>query len=98
MTVDEFKKMSKDIPLAKRPQKWWDLLSILGGIVSAVIWLMYSGIREGFDFFTPILMIGIPVVLVWFRTDIDHILLPLQPYRLKISKVLLVGIGIAIRS
>ncbi len=96
MTVDEFKKMSKDVPLAKRPQKWWDLLSILGGIVSAVIWLMYSGIREGFDFFTPILMIGIPVVLVWFRTDIDHILLPLQPYRLKISKVLLVGIGIAI--
>jgi hypothetical protein len=95
MSVDEFKKISKDVPLAKRPQPWWDLLSILGGIVAAVFWLLYSGIREGFDVFTPILMIGIPVVLVWFRADIDRILLPLQPFRQKFSKILLIGVGIA---
>jgi len=95
MSVDEFKKISADVPLAKRPQPWWDLLSILGGVVAAIIWFLYSGIREGFDFLTPILMIGIPVALVWFRSDIDNYLLPLQPYRQKISKILLVGIGIA---
>ncbi|MDO9325451.1 MAG: hypothetical protein Q7T80_10900 [Methanoregula sp.] len=99
MTVDEFKKISKDVPLAKRPQKWWDLLSILGGVVAAIIWFLYGGIRsgrEGFDLLTPLLMIAIPVILVWFRTDIDQILLPLQPHRKKISKIILIGLGIAI--
>jgi hypothetical protein len=98
MTVDEFKKMSKDVPLAKRPQKWWDLLSILGGVAGAVLWFLYGGIRsgrEGFDLITPLLMIGIPVALVWFRADIDKVLLPLQPHRKKISRILLIGLGIA---
>ena len=96
MSVDDFKKMSKDVPLAKRPQKWWDLLSILGGIVSAIIWILYSGIREGIDIITPLLMIAIPVCLVWFRTDIDGLLLPLQPYRRKFSRLVLIGCGIAL--
>ena len=34
-TVDEFRRVSKDVPHAKRPQKWWDLLSILGGIAES---------------------------------------------------------------
>ncbi|PKL68059.1 MAG: hypothetical protein CVV30_12000 [Methanomicrobiales archaeon HGW-Methanomicrobiales-1] len=98
MSVDEFKKISKDVPLAKRPQKWWDLLSILGGVVAAVIWFLYGGIRssrEGLDLITPLLMIAIPIILVWFRADIDQILLPLQPHRKKISKIILIGLGIA---
>jgi hypothetical protein len=98
MTVDEFKKMSKDVPLEKRPQRWWDLLSILGGIAGAILWFIYGGIRssrEGFDLITPILMIAIPVILVWFRVDIDAMLQPLQPTRQKISRILLIGLGIA---
>lgn len=98
MTVDEFKKISKDVPLAKRPQKWWDLLSIMGGIVGAILWFLYGGIRsgrEGFDLITPLLMIAIPVILVWFRADIDRMLQPLQPTRRRISKILLIGLGIA---
>ncbi len=98
MTVDEFRKVSKDVPLAKRPQKWWDLLSILGGIVAAVLWFLYGSVRsgrEGFDLITPLLMIGIPIILVWFRADFDRMLEPLQPHRKKISKILLIGLGIA---
>ena len=95
MSVDDFKKMSKEVPLAKRPQKWWDLLSILGGIASAILWLLYSGIREGFDFLTPLLMIAIPVCMIWFREDLDVMLLPLQPRRKDVNKLLLVGIGMA---
>ena len=75
--MDEFKKVSKDVPLAKRPQKWWDLLSILGGVVAAVLWFLYGSVRsgrEGFDLITPLLMIGIPIILVWFREDIDRML------------------------
>jgi len=99
MSVDEFRKTSKNVPLAKRPQKWWDLLSILGGIVAAIIWFIYGGIRsgrEGFDFITPLLMIAIPIILVWFRPNIDKLLLPLQPYRKKVSRIILIGLGIAI--
>jgi hypothetical protein len=97
MTVDEFKKVSKEVPLAKRPQKWWDLLSILGGVVGAILWFLYGGVRsgrEGFDFITPLLMILIPTVLVWFRADFDEMLMPLQPTRKKIAKILLIGMGI----
>jgi len=95
MTIDEWKKMSKEVPLAKRPQKWWDLLSILGGCASAGLWLLYSGIREGFDFLTPVLMIGIPVLMIWFRSDLDVALLPVQPYRRDVNKILLIGVGMA---
>jgi len=98
MTVDEFKNVSKNVPLAKRPQKWWDLLSILGGVVAAILWFLYGSVRsgrEGFDFITPLLMIGIPIILVWFRGDIDKLLDPLQPHRKKISKIILIGLGIA---
>jgi len=98
MTVDEFKKVSKNVPLAKRPQKWWDLLSIVGGVVAAILWFLYGSVRsgrEGFDFITPLLMIAIPIILVWFRADFDKMLEPLQPHRKKISKILLIGLGIA---
>jgi hypothetical protein len=98
MTMDEFKKVSKDVPLARRPQKWWDLLSILGGVIAAVLWFLYGSVRsgrEGFDLITPLLMIGIPIILVWFRADFDRMLEPLQPHRKKISKLLLIGLGIA---
>jgi len=98
MTMDEFRKVSRDVPLAKRPRKWWDLLSILGGIIGAVLWFLYGSVRsgqEGFDFLTPLLMIAIPVMLVWFRADFDQMLLPIQPTRKKVSKIILIGLGIA---
>jgi hypothetical protein len=97
MTVDEFKKMSREVPLSKRPQKWWDLASILGGIVAACLWLLYSGNPwgEGIDFITAVLMAGLPIFMIWFREDVDVILLSIQPYRKDINKLLLVGIGMA---
>jgi zinc-ribbon domain len=97
MTVDEFKKMSREVPLSKRPQKWWDLASILGGIVAACLWLLYSGNPwgEGIDFITAVLMAGLPIFMIWFREDLDVILLQVQQYRKNINKLLLVGIGMA---
>jgi hypothetical protein len=94
MSVDEFRKISKDVPLARRPQKWWDFLSILGGVVAAGLWFLYGGLREGFDVLSAILMIAIPVVLVLFRTNIDEILQPLQPTRKQFPRLILIVVGI----
>ncbi|MGB9176803.1 MAG: hypothetical protein WCB46_08725 [Methanoregula sp.] len=94
MSMDEFRKISKEVPLAKRPQKWWDLLSIFGGVIAAALWFLYGGLREGFDIFSAILMIIMPVVLVIFRANIDEILLPIQPTRKRFHRLLLIGIGI----
>jgi hypothetical protein len=67
MSMDEFKKISKETPLVQRPQRWWDLLSILGGIAAAIIWFLYGGLREGFDVISAFLMVAIPVGLVFLR-------------------------------
>lgn len=99
MDLKTFRQVSKEVPLAKRPQKWWDLLSIIGGVVAAVIWIIYSGMSPaggGVDLLTVILMIAVPIALVWFRTSIDGLLLPVQPTRKKIPKFVLVGVGIVI--
>jgi len=94
MSVDEFISTTRSIPLVKRTQKWWDLLSILGGIAGAVLWFIYGGLGEGIDWISTLLMLVIPVFLVWFRADIDLALMPLQPARKKFPRFLLIGIGI----
>ena len=99
MDMQEFREISRTLPWHRRPQKWWDLFSILGGCVSAVIWFLYSGVRsniEGFDLISPILMIGIPVFMVTYRTQLDDMLIPLQPHRKQFPKLVLVGAGIAV--
>jgi len=99
MSMEDFKKIRTSVPWHKRPQKWWDLLSILGGVAAAAIWFLYGSIRsgmEGFDIISPILMIGIPVVMVMYRQQLDDLLMPLQPHRKKVSKLVLIGLGIAV--
>jgi uncharacterized Zn-binding protein involved in type VI secretion len=96
MSVDEFRKMSREVPLKKRPQRWWDLLCVLGGITVAAIWLVYGSLREGIDWMSCFLMIIIPLILVWLRPDLDKMLLPIQPARRKVPRLVLIGIGIVI--
>jgi len=99
MDIGTFRQIGRNTPWHQRPQKWWDLFSILGGITAAVIWFIYSGIRsssEGLDLLSPLLMIGIPVFLVTYRAQLDDILIPLQPHRKKFPRLMLVGAGIAV--
>jgi hypothetical protein len=99
MDMQTFREISRTQPWHRRPQKWWDLFSILGGCVSAVIWFLYSGVRsniEGLDLISPILMIGIPVFMVTYRVQLDDFLIPLQSHRKKFPKLVLVGAGIAV--
>ncbi|MDD1684371.1 MAG: hypothetical protein LUQ19_00620 [Methanoregula sp.] len=94
-----FRETARTVPWSSRPTAWWDFFSILGGIVLAVIWSLYAGIRgmsEGFDLVTPLILIGLPIALVLFRKEFDDLLMPLQPARLRVPKLLLLGMGIVV--
>lgn len=91
-----FMDISRNVPLRQRPQKWWNFLSVLGGIIGAIIWSLYSSIREGFDAPTALLMIAIPIALVCFRGSIDKLLIPLQDIRRRVPRMVLIGMGIAV--
>jgi len=63
MTVDEFRRVSKDVPLAKTAAEMVGSLLSSWGDTGAILWFLYGSVRsgqEGFDFITPLLMIGIP--------------------------------------
>jgi hypothetical protein len=171
-----FFELSRRLPMAQRPQSWWNLLSVLGGAVSGYAWFVYGSVRgmprlkflgvqreswldllptlvllalpivaiifrralarlltplwqrvgrmslkaklglcvpallflvlfsttnflfqqrEGLDVITPILMTGIPLVLVLFRAETDQALMPIQNLRRNIPRGFLVGMGLA---
>jgi len=69
------------------------LLGILGLVVplaTAFIWLLYSFLARGEarDLLTPLIIGGVPLLLVYFRRPIDKLLLPLQPILRIIPKIL----------
>jgi hypothetical protein len=177
MDPQAFLEISRRLPLARRPQAWWNLLSVLGGAGSGYLWFVYGSVRgmphlkfmqqgreswldwlpaivlavlpllaivfrralakrltalwtrlaklplpaklvilaaaltflvlfgttnflftqrEGLDIITPILMAGIPLLLVLFRSETDRVLLPFQSLRRSIPRGVLVGIGLAL--
>lgn len=94
-----FRETARSVPWSSRPTGWWDIFSILGGVVLAVIWSLYAGINgmsEGFDLVTPLVLIGLPIGLVLFRREFDDLLMPLQPARQRVPKLLLLGLGLAV--
>jgi hypothetical protein len=103
-----YSRISQSVPWNKRPQSWWDRFSITLGIVVAVVWFVYASLTpvislltsgymsEEFDLVSPLLMVAMPLVLIWKRKEIDNLLMPLQPTRHKVSRKLLIGIGIAV--
>jgi len=52
--------------------------------------------REGLDLITPLLMLLLPILFVVFRKPIDAMLLPLDPLRRKIPRIVLIGMGLAV--
>ncbi len=84
-------------PLAKVP-----LLGrfAMGGGVLGIGWLIRykSGLfqgREGVDLVTPLLMVALPVLIVLFREPLDAVLRPLDPYRRRVPRIVLVVLGLA---
>ena len=86
----------------KRFQQIPLVLKIIGGLAIAAFayWVRQAmagmGQREGLDFDTPLLMLGIPVAFMLLRRPIDWLLRPLQSIRKRIPTLVLLGIGLAI--
>ncbi|MDT8357374.1 MAG: hypothetical protein RQ758_02595 [Methanomicrobiaceae archaeon] len=98
MDLKGFREMSRTTPASRRPQSWWDFLSVLGGVVAAALWFLYGSVRagaEGFDFLTPIIMVGIPLILIRYRHKIDGLLTPVQPFRKRFPSPFRIGMGLA---
>jgi hypothetical protein len=85
-------------PLAGKSQKWWNVLSILGGGIGGALWYGYSSLDRGTtaDSTTSLIMLAVPIVLIVLRKPIDGVLAKLNPIRNKIPRLLLIGIGVAI--
>lgn len=108
MDKGTYSRISQSVPWNKRPQSWWDRFSITLGIVVAIVWFVYASLTpvislltsgymsEEFDVVSPLLMVAMPLVLIWKRKAIDNLLMPLQPTRQKVSRKLLIGMGIAV--
>lgn len=98
LDTKSFLQEAREKPLAQRSEGWWSAAAIFGGIISAVLWFLYSSVRgvayEGLDLLTPLLMVSIPVGQTLFRGPIDRMLMPLQKYRERVPRLMLVGAGL----
>lgn len=85
-------------PFAGKSERWWSIISILGGGVGGTLWYWYSTLDKNAkpDLHTAVIMLLVPVVLAVFRRPVDRLLAPLVPLRQKLPRLLIVGIGIAV--
>ena len=84
-------------PLAGKSEKWWSVVSVLGGGAGGGLWYLYSTLDKGAkpDYITSLVMLLVPVLLAVLRKPIDRLLAPLIPLRQKMPRLLIVGVGVA---
>lgn len=73
----------------------WPLLAI----TLLLLWLFGDhnpGGAEQPDLTTPLLMVGLPVLLALFRAPIDSLLIPIQPWRNRMSVFTRVGVALTL--
>ena len=81
--------------LSLRQQRFWRTFSVIGGFAAGILWLVYTGVREGRDWTSALLMMALPIGLRLFQRPIDRALAPLQPMREKLPRLVLVALGLA---
>jgi hypothetical protein len=81
---------------------WLPVVSLMGILLplfTSFVWFAYTSLSprsEGWDCLTPLIVGGVPILLVMFQGPIDRLLLPLQPYRRKVPPALLLGLALAV--
>jgi hypothetical protein len=78
-------------------KKFLGYLGLIVPLITASIWLVYSWLvpSEQNDCLTPLIIAGIPFLFVYFRRPIDRLLLPIQPVRRPVPKIILYIISLA---
>lgn len=95
--------------LQKKPSlKGWrkiastPILAILPGAVIGGIWFLYTllqlifGGTGGVDILTPVILIGVPLLLYILRKPLDKLLLPLQKFQKSFPYAIRLGIALAV--
>ncbi|MAT45308.1 MAG: hypothetical protein CL609_23510 [Anaerolineaceae bacterium] len=78
------------------------ILAILPGIVIGGIWFLYTLLRliiggtGGVDLLTPVILIGVPLLLWLLREPLDKLLMPLQKLQGSFPYPLRLGIALAV--
>lgn len=67
MSPQQFLQVARRLPLGRRPQAWWDLLSILGGATAGALWFLYGSVRatQWGWWFTLLLLAPIVAAIVY---------------------------------
>lgn len=89
------------VPVGIAPVGWgqivWDVITLAGCAVMAALWYWYSGMAETApDTKSCVTMVALPFLLMVTRRWTDRLLLKLQPHIVKIPRMVLLGLGIAI--
>jgi len=77
-------------------KKFLGYMGLVVPLITAGIWLVYSWLvpSEQNDCLTPLIIGGIPFLFVYFRRPIDRLLLPIQPVRRLVPKIILYVIAL----
>lgn len=93
--------VTSDLPIGAAPAGWgqivWDVITMLGCAGMAAAWYWYSGMAETApDTKSCIAMVALPLALILLRPLTDRLLIKLQPFVVRIPRMVLLGMGLAV--
>ena len=74
------------------------IVALVMPLVTALFWFIYSSLlpsSEGWDCLTPLILASVPIALQVFQTPVDQLLLPIQSFRQRFSRPMLLGAAFA---
>jgi hypothetical protein len=75
----------------------WDVVTLVGASIVAGLWYYYSSLAETKpDLKSALAIVLLPLFFIVFRRFIDRLLVPLQPLRNQIPRLVRLGIGLAV--
>jgi hypothetical protein len=84
--------------LLGKTQRYWNLVSMIGGLVAGGGYYYYSNLRAdregGVDWQSAALIVLMPLLLTIFRRPIDALLRPLNGIKTRIPRLVLIGAGL----
>jgi hypothetical protein len=78
-------------------RRLWDVVTLVVASIVAALWYYYSGLAETKpDLKSALAIVLLPLFFIVFRRFIDRLLIPLQPLRNQIPRLVRLGVGLAV--